>query len=72
MTSMKFWIGGGSKTATITVIFAQLIVNDKNYGPHAFIVPLRDPQTFEPYPNVIVGDCGKKLALDTIDNGFFI
>ena len=69
---MKFWIGGGAKTANISVIFAQLIVNGKNHGPHAFIVPLRDPITFDPYPNVTIGDCGKKMGLDTIDNGFFI
>ncbi|CDW85064.1 acyl-coenzyme a oxidase [Stylonychia lemnae] len=71
-SSMKFWIGNGSKTATISVIFAQLYINDRCYGPHAFITPLRDPQSFEPLSTVTIGDCGRKLSIDTIDNGFFI
>jgi acyl-CoA oxidase len=69
---MKFWIGGAAKTSNICCLFAQLIVNGKKYGPHAFIVPLRDRRTHQPLPGIIIGDCGKKEGLDGIDNGFIL
>lgn len=69
---MKFWIGGAAKTATISVVFANLIINGKNEGPHVFIVPLRDKHTYNVKPGIIIGDCGKKLGQDQIDNGFII
>jgi acyl-CoA oxidase len=70
--AMKFWIGGAAKTSNISVIFAQLYIDDKNYGPHAFIVPIRNKETHMPLPGVILGDCGKKIGLDGVDNGFMI
>jgi acyl-CoA oxidase len=70
--AMKFWIGGAGKTSNISVIFAQLYIGDNSYGPHAFIVPLRDRDTHLPLPGVILGDCGKKIGCDSVDNGFII
>ena len=70
--AMKFWIGGAGKTSNICVCFAQLLVNGKNEGPHAFIVPLRDRRTHHPLPGITIGDCGKKGGLDGIDNGFIL
>ena len=40
--AMKFWIGGAAKSSNMCVVFAQLIIDDKNNGPHAFVVPIRD------------------------------
>lgn len=70
--AMKFWIGGAAKTANVSVIFAQLYVDGKCHGPHAFVIPIRDKSTHMPLPGVILGDCGKKEGLDAIDNGFMI
>ena len=70
--SMKFWIGGAGKSSNISVTFAQLIINGKDQGPHAFIVPLRDRRTHMPLPGVTVGDCGRKEGYDGIDNGFIL
>lgn len=28
--------------ATHAAVFAQLIIKDKNYGVHAFVIPIRD------------------------------
>lgn len=39
---MKFWIGAAAQLATKSVIWAQLIVDGQSYGPHPFIVPIRD------------------------------
>jgi len=69
---MKFWIGGAAKTSNMCVAFAQLIVNGKCEGPHAFVVPLRDRQSHMPLPGITIGDCGKKEGQDGIDNGFII
>ena len=37
-----------------------------------FLVPLRDRRTHDILPGIIIGDCGKKIAQDGIDNGFII
>jgi len=69
---MKFWIGGAAKTSTMAVVWAQLFIEDKCHGPHVFVVPLRDKKTFKPFNGITLGDCGKKMGLDGIDNGFII
>ncbi|XP_043799974.1 peroxisomal acyl-coenzyme A oxidase 3-like isoform X1 [Apis laboriosa] len=69
----KCWVGGLGKTATHAIVFAQLITPDKqNHGLHTFIVPIRDPNTHIPYPNINVGDMGEKIALNGVDNGFMM
>lgn len=70
--SMKFWIGGVAKTSNMSSIFAQLYIDGKCYGPHAFLVNIRDRETHLPLPGIILGDCGKKEGLDGIDNGFIL
>ena len=60
--AMKFWIGGAAKSATIGAIFANLIIDGKNEGPHVFVAPLRDKKTFNVLPGIIIGDCGRKLG----------
>ena len=67
---MKFWIGGSAKTSNMCVVWAQLYIQGKCYGIHAFVVPLRCPKTHNLLPGVIIGDCGPKFGLNAIDNGF--
>ncbi|XP_076992412.1 peroxisomal acyl-coenzyme A oxidase 3 [Tamandua tetradactyla] len=67
----KFWVGNMGKTATHAVVFAQLYVPGAPcQGLHSFIVQIRDPKTLLPMPGVMVGDIGKKLGLNGLDNGF--
>ena len=68
----KWWIGAAAKTANMTVVFAQLIINEVRHGVHVFLVPIRDYDTHKPLPGVILGDCGPKMGCDGIDNGFII
>eukprot|EP01017_Pseudomicrothorax_dubius_P045784 TRINITY_DN7972_c0_g1_i4.p1 TRINITY_DN7972_c0_g1~~TRINITY_DN7972_c0_g1_i4.p1 ORF type:complete len:683 (+),score=120.83 TRINITY_DN7972_c0_g1_i4:109-2157(+) len=69
-TAMKFWIGGAAQTATMSIVWAQLITAGKCHGVHAFIVPLRNKRDFTVFPGITIGDCGPKVGLNGIDNGF--
>uniref|UniRef100_UPI003AAAD356 peroxisomal acyl-coenzyme A oxidase 3-like n=1 Tax=Centroberyx gerrardi TaxID=166262 RepID=UPI003AAAD356 len=67
----KFWVGNLGKTATHAVVFAQLYTPDRVcHGLHSFIVQVRDPKTLLAMPGVMVGDMGKKLGQNGLDNGF--
>lgn len=72
LTASKWWIGSLGKTANYAVVMAQLFIGNKNYGPHPFVVPIRDLKTHEPLPNVHVGDIGPKFGYNTMDNGFLL
>jgi acyl-CoA oxidase len=69
--AMKWWIGN-TKDAHMVCLFCQLYVRGVNHGIHVIIVPLRDLDTNEYLPGVIVGDCGPKVGLSGLDNGFII
>lgn len=62
LTSAKWWIGSLGRTANYALVMAQLIIKGKNYGPHTFVVPVRDLQTHEPLEGVFVGDIGPKFG----------
>jgi len=42
LASMKWWPGTLGKIATHATVYAQLIIDDKSYGLHVFLVQLRD------------------------------
>ncbi|ORZ01098.1 acyl-CoA dehydrogenase/oxidase C-terminal [Syncephalastrum racemosum] len=70
LTATKWWIGGAAHSATHSSVFAQLIVKGKRYGTKCFVVPLRDPKTYQLLPGINIGDIGKKMGRDGIDNGW--
>ncbi|KAJ5736441.1 uncharacterized protein N7483_001566 [Penicillium malachiteum] len=72
LTASKWWIGSLGRTANHAVVMAQLFVGGKNYGPHPFVVQIRDLQTHQPLENVYVGDIGPKFGYNTMDNGFLL
>jgi acyl-CoA oxidase len=51
---------------------AQLMISGKNYGPHPFVVQVRDLKTHQPLENIHVGDIGPKFGYNTMDNGFLL
>ena len=70
LTATKWWIGGAAHSATHGVVFAQLIVNKKRHGVKSFVVPLRNANDYSLKPGVTIGDLGKKMGRDGIDNGY--
>jgi len=59
---------GNALHSKIATVFAQLIVNGKNEGVHAILVPLRN-EKHELLEGVIIEDNGYKLGLNGVDNG---
>ena len=59
---------GNALHSSMASVFAQLIVEGKNEGVHAILVPLRD-ENHKLLPGVTVEDNGYKLGLNGVDNG---
>ncbi|QLG44554.1 acyl-CoA dehydrogenase family protein [Costertonia aggregata] len=59
---------GNALHSKMASVFAQLIVNGKNEGVHAILVPVRD-EKHELLPGVTIEDNGYKLGLNGVDNG---
>ncbi|MCJ1308408.1 fatty-acyl coenzyme A oxidase [Agyrium rufum] len=72
LTASKWWIGSMGRTANYAVVMAQLIIAGKPYGPHPFVVQIRDLKTHQPLENIHVGDIGPKFGYNTMDNGFLL
>lgn len=68
--AVKWWLGNAQLNATMATVFCRLITRGKDEGIHAILVPLRDPVTHKALPGVELGDCGDKVGLHGVDNGY--
>jgi len=66
----KYWVGVLGMHATHAILQAKMYVEGKSYGLQTFVVPIRDPKTYEVYNGVDCGDIGGKLGLGIMDNGY--
>ena len=64
----KDYIGNAARDGRMAVVFAQLCTGGRQYGVHAWLVPIRDEQG-RPLPGVTIGDDGHKAGLLGVDNG---
>jgi acyl-CoA oxidase len=64
----KDYIGNAARDGRMAVVFAQLVIGERSYGVHAFLVPVRD-DAGRPMPGVRIEDCGPKAGLNGVDNG---
>jgi len=60
---------GNALDSTLASVFGQLIVDGKNHGVHAILVPLREVSTHALLPGVSIEDSGYKMGLNGVDNG---
>lgn len=81
LTASKWWNGTMGRTATHAIVVAQLMLPEsgpgaeikyKSYGPHPFIVQIRDMKTHQPPESIIVGDIGPKYGYASMDNGYLL
>ena len=66
-SSYKYLIEGLGVSSNHVLLVAQLKINGQTYGPHPFIVPIRDLKTHDPLPGV---DVGPKMGGFAFDSGF--
>ena len=64
----KEYIGNAAVHGQMATVFAKIIVEGKDYGVAAFVVPLREKDG-KLKPGVTIKDCGRKLGLNGVDNG---
>ena len=69
LTSTKMWPGGLGYAGTHALVMAQLVIGKREYGPHAFMVQLREIETGRPFPGIELGDVGLKMSYNRTDNG---
>lgn len=78
LTASKWWNGTLGRLANHAIVVAQLLVPKPgatgytNYGPHPFIVQVRDMETHQPPEGVVVGDIGPKYGYATMDNAYML
>ena len=64
----KDYIGNAALHGEMATVFAQLVVDRKDHGVHAFLVPIRHDNG-EPRAGITIEDCGPKEGLNGVDNG---
>ncbi|HWA35803.1 MAG TPA: acyl-CoA dehydrogenase, partial [Cyclobacteriaceae bacterium] len=64
----KEYIGNAAVHGQMATTFAKLIVDGKDYGVSAVLVPLRDTSG-KTLPGITIEDCGRKMGLNGVDNG---
>jgi acyl-CoA oxidase len=68
LTASKWWNGTLGRTATHAVVIAQLKLPSErqeglvSFGPHPFVVQVRDSTTHKPPASIVVGDIGPKYG----------
>ena len=64
----KEYIGNAAVHGLMATVFVKLIIDGKDYGVSAVVVPLRDKKG-NTLPGITIEDCGRKMGLNGVDNG---
>ncbi|KAJ9078371.1 hypothetical protein DSO57_1007088 [Entomophthora muscae] len=70
LSSAKFWPGGLAKFSNHAIVYAQLIIDGKSYGPHGFITQTRSFEDHREMKGVTLRDIGPKVGYAGMDNGY--
>lgn len=65
----KYWITNSSLHAHWAVVFARLMIRDKDEGIHGVLVKIREHGTMKPMPGVTIHEMGHKMGCNGVDNG---
>jgi acyl-CoA oxidase len=71
VSSSKYWIGALGVWATHALVVARMIIKDQDLGNHLFMVQVRDLETHDLAPDVIIHEQGEKSmgTFASMDNG---
>ncbi len=69
--AQKEFIGNAATHGQMATVFAKLIIDGKDYGVGAFLVPIRD-RGGNVLAGVTISDCGRKMGLNGVDNGMIL
>ncbi|KAL3469712.1 acyl-CoA dehydrogenase/oxidase, partial [Aspergillus californicus] len=87
LTASKWWNGTLGRTANHAIVVAQLMLPEQSilglreeggelkyvsYGPHPFIVQVRDMVSHQPLEGIVIGDIGPKYGYATMDNAYML
>jgi acyl-CoA oxidase len=78
LTASKWWNGALGRTANHAIVVCQLMLPDsktgkyKSYGPHQFLIQIRDMKSNKPLDGIVVGDIGPKYGYTAMDNGYML
>lgn len=68
LLAQKEYIGNAACHGQMATVFAKLVLDGKDYGVNAFLVPLRN-DAGDLLPGISIDDCGRKMGLNGVDNG---
>ncbi|KAJ7705262.1 acyl-CoA dehydrogenase/oxidase C-terminal [Mycena rosella] len=71
-SSTKYWPGGLGYSSSHAIVMARLLIAERDYGVHPFIVQLRSLEDYTPSVGVELGDVGLKVGHNSSDNGYAI
>ncbi|XP_037953023.1 probable peroxisomal acyl-coenzyme A oxidase 1 [Teleopsis dalmanni] len=70
LSSYKWWPGGLGQSVNYCIVVAQLYINNESKGIQMFLLQVRDEETHMPLPGIDIGDIGKKIGFNGVNNGF--
>ncbi|XP_065369280.1 probable peroxisomal acyl-coenzyme A oxidase 1 [Calliphora vicina] len=70
LTSYKWWPGGLGHVCNYCIVVAQLYIDGVSKGIQMFVLQVRDEDSHMPMPGVHIGEIGKKIGVNGINNGF--
>ncbi|KAJ7078539.1 acyl-CoA dehydrogenase/oxidase, partial [Mycena crocata] len=72
ISSTKYWPGGLGFSSSHAIVMARLIIRERDYGVHPFVMQLRSLEDWKPLPGIELGDIGLKLGHNSSDNGYAV
>ncbi|KAE9994775.1 hypothetical protein EG327_003039 [Venturia inaequalis] len=70
LESIKFWPGSLGYSATHCVVMARLVIGNKDFGIHPFIMGIRSLEDNKALDGIELGDIGLKYSYNQTDNGY--